>query len=147
MVDMVWVLTATDTVPMATATPPTLDTDTTTARGLLMLRLGPHMPMPHMLMPHSSALPLPPATSMSPPPLPPMVSASSTSVMPRPSPRLRLMPRLTTMAAMATPAMLMATVPTVMAPMDTVPMPMVPTHTPMEPTTTKLLILDLLYKK
>merc|ERR1719315_334928 len=134
--------TATDTVPMATATPPTLDTDTTTARGLLMLRLGPHTPMPHMLMPHSSALPLPPATSMSPPPLPPMASASSTSVMPRPSPRLRLMPMLTTMAAMATPAMLMATVPTAM---DTVPM--VPTHMPTVPTTTKLLIQNLVQKK
>merc|ERR1711936_630989 len=95
-----WELTATDTVPMAMATPPTPDTATTTARGPLMLR---------------------------------------------PSPRLT--PRLTTMAAMATPAMLMAAVPTAMAPMDTVPMPMVPTHTPMEPTTTKLLILDLLYKK
>merc|ERR1712055_428707 len=95
-----WELTATDTVPMAMATPPTPDMATTTARGPLMLRLSP-----------------------------------------------RLTPRLTTMAAMTTPAMLMATVPTAMAPMDTVPMPMVPTHTPMEPTTTKLLILDLLYKK
>merc|ERR1711936_293895 len=118
-----WELTATDTVPMAMATPPTPDTDTTMVRGPLMLR---------------------------------------------PSPRLMLMLRLTTMVAMdsvptvmdwelmvtdivpmamATPAMLMATVPTAMAPMDTVPMPMVPTHTPMEPTTTKLLIPDLLYKK
>merc|ERR1712055_794605 len=88
-----WELTATDTVPMAMATPPTPDMATTTARGPLMLRLSP-----------------------------------------------RLTPRLTTMAAMATPAMLMATVPTAMAPMDTVPMPMVPTPT-------KLLILDLLYKK
>merc|ERR1719315_736037 len=134
---MATVPTATDTVPMATATPPTPDTDTTTARGPLMLRLGPLTPLPHMPMPHSSALLWLSATSMSPPPLPPMASASSTSVM----------PRLTTMAAMATPAMLMATVPMAMAPMDTVPMPMVPTHTPMEPTTTKLLIQNLVQKK
>merc|ERR1712121_245504 len=40
---MDWELTATDTVPMAMATPPTPDTDTTTARGPLMLRPSPRL--------------------------------------------------------------------------------------------------------
>merc|ERR1712110_619270 len=51
MVDMAWEPTAamdsvpmaTDTVLMATATPPTPDMDTTTARGPLMLRLSPRL--------------------------------------------------------------------------------------------------------
>merc|ERR1712055_779471 len=83
-----WELTATDTVPMAMATPPTPDTDTTTVRGPLMLR---------------------------------------------PSPRLMLMLRLTTMVAMDS-------VPTVMdwelMAMDTVPMDMATPPTPDTDTTT-----------
>merc|ERR1719209_2429297 len=86
---MDWELMATDTVLMAMATPPTPDTDTTTARGPLMLR---------------------------------------------PSPRLRLMPRPTTMVAMdsvptvATDLELTAT--------DTVPTAMATLPMAMEPTTT-----------
>jgi len=146
----------TDTVPMATATPPTLDMATTTARGLLMPRPSPRLMLRQdttvdttdtaptaTVCPHTTdTVP----TAMATPPMPDMATTTARGLlMLRLSPRLT--PRLTTMAAMATPAMLMATVPTAMAPMDTVHMPMVPTHTPMEPTTTKLLILDLLYKK
>merc|ERR1712055_655420 len=40
---MDWELTVTDTVPMAMATPPTPDTDTTTVRGPLMLRPSPRL--------------------------------------------------------------------------------------------------------
>merc|ERR1719228_3154218 len=79
---MDWELMAMDTVPMDMATPPTPDTDTTTARGPLMLR---------------------------------------------PSPRLMLMLRLTTMVAMDS-------VPTVMdwelMVTDTVPMAMATPPTP-----------------
>merc|ERR1712168_1582887 len=120
---MDWELMATDTVLMATATPPTPDTDTTTARGPLMLRPSPRL----MLMLRLTTM---------------VAMDSVPTVM-----DWELMATDTVPMAMATPAMLMATVPTAMAPMDTVPMPMVPTHTPTEPTTTKLLILDLLYKK
>merc|ERR1712066_171743 len=99
--------TLTDTVPMATATPPMPDTATTTARGPLMLRPGPHMPTTHMLT-VMSALPLLPATLLSPPLLPAMPSTSSTSVM--------LMLRLTTMVDTDTQATLTDTVPTAMVP-------------------------------
>merc|ERR1712066_801413 len=113
MVDMDTQATLTDTVPMAT--PPMPDTATTTARGPLMLRPGPHMPTTHMLT-VMSALPLLPATLLSPPLLPAMPSTSSTSVMPmlRPSPRLML--RLTTMVDTDTQATLTDTVPTAMVP-------------------------------
>merc|ERR1712029_213033 len=155
---MDWELMVTDTVLMATATPPTPDTDTTTARGPLMLRPSPRLMLMLRLTTMVAMDSVPTVMdwelmvtdtvpmAMATPPTPDMATTTARGpLMLRLSPRLT--PRLTTMAAMATPAMLMATVPTAMAPMDTVPMPMVPTHTPMEPTTTKLLILDLLYKK
>merc|ERR1712168_202782 len=155
---MDWELMATDTVLMATATPPTPDTDTTTARGPLMLRPSPRLMLMLRLTTMVAMDSVPTVMdwelmatdtvpmAMATPPTPDMATTTARGpLMLRLSPRLT--PRLTTMAAMATPAMLMATVPTAMVPMDTVPMPMVPTHTPMEPTTTKLLILDLLYKK
>merc|ERR1719361_2455765 len=151
---MDWELMAMDTVPMDMATPPTPDTDTTTARGPLMLRPSPRLMLmlrlttmvamdsgPTVMDWELTAMDTVPM-AMATPPTPAMATTTARGPL-----MLRLMPRLTTMAAMATPAMLMATVPTAMAPMDTVPMPMVPTHTPTEPTTTKLLILDLLYKK
>merc|ERR1719361_2804852 len=155
---MDWELMAMDTVPMDMATPPTPDTDTTTARGPLMLRPSPRL-MLMLRLTTMVAMDSGPTVmdweltvmdtvpmAMATPPTPDMATTTARGpLMLRLSPRLT--PRLTTMAAMATPAMLMATVPTAMAPMDTVPMPMVPTHTPTEPTTTKLLILDLLYKK
>merc|ERR1711936_401828 len=153
-----WELTATDTVPMAMATPPTPDTDTTMVRGPLMLRPSPRLMLMLRLTTMVAMDSVPTVMdwelmvtdivpmAMATPPTPDMATTTARGpLMLRLSPRLT--PRLTTMAAMATPAMLMATVPTAMAPMDTVPMPMVPTHTPMEPTTTKLLIPDLLYKK
>merc|ERR1719219_287328 len=153
---MDWELTDTDTVPMAMATPPMAMEPTTTARGPLMLRPSPRLMLRLTTMVAMDSVPtvmdrelmvtdtVPMA--MATPPTPDMATTTARGLlMLRLSPRLT--PRLTTMAAMATPAMLMATVPTAMAPMDTVPMPMVPTHTPMEPTTTKLLKLDFLYKK
>merc|ERR1719402_1237332 len=123
MVDMVWVLMATDTVPTAMATPPMAMEPTTTARGPLMLRPSPRlrlMPRPTTMVVMDSVptvatdweltatdtVPMAMAT----PPTPDMATTTARGpLMLRLSPRLT--PRLTTMAAMATPAMLMATVP------------------------------------
>merc|ERR1719361_2978671 len=128
------------------ATPPTPDMDTTTVRGLLMLRPSPRLMLRLTTMVAMDSVPTVMDWELMATDTADMATTTARGpLMLRLSPRLT--PRLTTMAAMATPAMLMATVPTAMAPMDTVPMPMVPTHTPTEPTTTKLLILDLLYKK
>merc|ERR1711910_31749 len=113
---MDWELMATDTVLMATATPPTPDTDTTTARGPLMLRPSPRL----RLMPRPIAMATPPTPDTD-------TTTVRGPLMLRPSPRLMLMLRLTTMVAMDS-------VPTVMdwelMATDTVPMAMATPPTP-----------------
>merc|ERR1712055_1210876 len=129
---------ATDTVLMAMATPPTPDTDTTTARGPLMLRPRPTTMVAMDSVPTvatdweltaTDTMPMAMAT----PPTPDMDTTTVRGLlMLRPSPRLML--RLTTMVAMdsvPTVAMdweLMAT--------DTVPTAMATPPMAMEPTTT-----------
>merc|ERR1712168_440596 len=108
---MDWELMATDTVLMAMATPPTPDTDTTTARGPLMLRPSLRlMPRPTTMVVMDSVptvmdweltatdtVPMAMAT----PPTPDTDTTTARGpLMLRPSPRLMLMLRLTTMVAM-----------------------------------------------
>merc|ERR1719495_2239156 len=105
---------ATDTVPMAMATPPTPDTDTTTVRGPLMLRPSPRLMLMLRLTTMVAMDSVPTVMdwelmatdtvpmAMATPPTPDMATTTARGpLMLRPSPRLT--PRLTTMAAMATP--------------------------------------------
>merc|ERR1712055_925533 len=105
-----WELTATDTVPMAMATPPTPDMDTTTVRGLLMLRPSPRLMLRLTTMVAMDSVPtvamdwelmatdtVPTAMATPPMAMEPTTTARG-PLMLRPSPRLMLRP--TTMATM-----------------------------------------------